>query len=31
MKKVNWWQVLAEVIRIVIAAIAGGGAASAMM
>lgn len=31
MKKVNWWQVLAEVIRIVIAAVAGGAGASAMM
>lgn len=30
MKKVNWWQVLAEVIRIVVAAIAGAGGAQMM-
>lgn len=30
MKKVNWWQVLAEVIRIVVAALAGAGGAQMM-
>lgn len=28
MKKVNWWQVLAEVIRIIVAALAGAGGAT---
>lgn len=28
--KVNWWQVLGEVVRIVLAALAGGAAGSAM-
>lgn len=28
--KVNWWQVLGEVVRIVIAALAGGAAGGAM-
>lgn len=30
MKKVNWWNVALEVIRIVIAALAGAGSAAAM-
>lgn len=28
MKKVNWWQVLAEVVRIIVAALAGAGGAT---
>lgn len=30
MKKVNWWNVILEVVRIVIAALAGAGGAAAM-
>ena len=30
MKKVNWWNVLLEVVRVVIAALAGAGGAAAM-
>lgn len=30
MKKVNWWNVALEIIRIVIAALAGAGSAAAM-
>lgn len=30
MKKVNWWNVILEVVRVVIAAISGAGAAAAM-
>lgn len=30
MKKINWWNVLLEVVRIVIAALAGAGGAAAM-
>lgn len=30
MKKVNWWSVLLEVVRVVIAALAGAGGAAAM-
>lgn len=28
MKKVNWWQVAAEILRIIIAALSGAGAAT---
>ena len=28
MKKINWWQVLVEVIRVVVAALAGAGGAT---
>lgn len=30
MKKVNWWNVVLEVIRVVVAALAGAGGASVM-
>ena len=30
MKKINWWSVLLEVVRVVIAALAGAGGAAAM-
>lgn len=30
MKKVNWWSVILEVVRVVIAALAGAGGAAAM-
>lgn len=30
MKKVNWWNVILEVVRVVIAALSGAGAAAAM-
>lgn len=30
MKKVNWWNVVLEIVRIVIAALAGAGSAAAM-
>lgn len=30
MKKVNWWKVLGEVVRVVLAALAGSAAASCM-
>lgn len=30
MKKVNWWSVALEIVRIVIAALAGAGSAAAM-
>lgn len=30
MKKVNWWNVALEIVRIVIAALAGAGSAAAM-
>lgn len=30
MKKVNWWNVILEVVRVVIAALAGAGGAAAM-
>jgi len=30
MKKVNWWQVVAEIVRIVVAALAGAGSATMM-
>lgn len=30
MKKVNWWNVALEIIRIVVAALAGAGSAAAM-
>lgn len=30
MKKINWWQVAAEVLRIIIAALAGAGSAAMM-
>lgn len=30
MKKVNWWNVVLEVVRVVIAALAGAGGAAAM-
>lgn len=30
MKKINWWNVLIEVVRVVIAALSGAGAAAAM-
>lgn len=30
MKKINWWNVLLEVVRVVIAALAGAGGAAAM-
>lgn len=30
MKKVNWWGVLLEVVRVIVAAIAGAGGASVM-
>lgn len=28
MKKVNWWKILAEVVRVIVAALAGAGGAS---
>lgn len=28
MKKINWWQVLAEVVRVIVAALAGAGSAT---
>lgn len=31
MKKVNWWQIALEVVRIVIAALAGAGGATAAL
>ena len=30
MKKINWWNVLLEIVRVVIAALAGAGGAAAM-
>lgn len=30
MKKINWWNVIIEVVRVVIAALAGAGGAAAM-
>lgn len=30
MKKINWWSVILEVVRVVIAALAGAGGAAAM-
>lgn len=30
MKKVNWWSVILEVVRVIIAALAGAGGAAAM-
>lgn len=30
MKKINWWNVVLEVIRVVVAALAGAGGAAAM-
>lgn len=30
MKKINWWNVILEIIRVVIAALAGAGGAAAM-
>lgn len=28
MKKINWWKILAEVVRVIVAALAGAGGAS---
>lgn len=30
MKKINWWNVVLEVVRVIVAALAGAGGASAM-
>lgn len=30
MKKINWWNVILEIVRVVIAALAGAGGAAAM-